>query len=417
MKYGFCKIGEYVTVLSGYAFKSEDFQAVGIPVIKIGNIKLGHVSLDDGNTECIPRAIADKLGRKFIVRKGDVLISLTGSHLTQPGSVVGRVGRYYYDSISVLNQRAGKIIVKDEEKSHLGFWFYLLSTKAVMTEIAMLAHGAANQANVSPKDIEKIWLPLPPLPIQKKIAAILSAYDELIENNNRRIALLEKMAEEIYREWFVRMRFPGHEKTKFHKGIPEGWEVKKLGEVAEITYGFPFDGKQFNNNGDGNRIVRIRNIQSGETGDFSPEKVEEKYRICNGDFLVGMDGEFHMNRWSGGDAFLVQRTCRIKAKNNLLEYYVGKTVEPQVKFFESILMGATVGHLGAKHLNEMTVVVPDHSLATGLQALNDFMKTVLRLKTQNTLLKQTRDALLPRLMSGKLDVENLDIAFPPGMQN
>ncbi len=81
--------------------------------------------------------------------------------------------------------------------------------------------------------MKQIKIPLPPLPIQRKIAAILSAYDELIENNNRRIAILEKMAEEIYREWFIRLRFPGHEKVKVVKGVPEGWEVKKIKNIVD----------------------------------------------------------------------------------------------------------------------------------------------------------------------------------------
>lgn len=77
----------------------------------------------------------------------------------------------------------------------------------------------------------------PPLPIQRKVSAVLSAYDDLIENNNRRIALLEKMAEELYREWFVRMRFPGYEKVKIVKGVPKGWKVKQLREIVELAYG------------------------------------------------------------------------------------------------------------------------------------------------------------------------------------
>lgn len=85
--------------------------------------------------------------------------------------------------------------------------------------------------------IRRINISLPPLPVQRKIAAILSAYDDLIENNTRRIALLEKMAEEVYREWFVRLRFPGHERVPVHQGVPEGWELKPVGELLEYYIG------------------------------------------------------------------------------------------------------------------------------------------------------------------------------------
>jgi type I restriction enzyme S subunit len=87
-------------------------------------------------------------------------------------------------------------------------------------------------------NLKKIKLPLPLMHIQRKIAAVLSTYHDLIENNNRRIAILEKMAEELYREWFVRLRFLGHEKVKIVKGVPEGWEVKRIGDILSFKYGY-----------------------------------------------------------------------------------------------------------------------------------------------------------------------------------
>jgi type I restriction enzyme S subunit len=92
----------------------------------------------------------------------------------------------------------------------------------------------SNYPAFNPSLIENTNIELPLIPVQRKIAAVLSAYDDLIENNNRRIAILERMAEELYREWFVRLRFPGHEKAKIVKGVPEGWEVKRMGEVLSF---------------------------------------------------------------------------------------------------------------------------------------------------------------------------------------
>ena len=111
--------------------------------------------------------------------------------------------------------------------------YYLLSTKAVKYDIANRAYGGANQVNVSPKDIKKIKWDFPTIDIQEKISKILSTYDELIENNNKRIKLLEQMAENLYKEWFVRFRFPNHENTEFENGIPKGWEIKKLFDVLD----------------------------------------------------------------------------------------------------------------------------------------------------------------------------------------
>jgi len=225
------------------------------------------------------------------------------------------------------------------------------------------------------------------------------------------------MAEEIYREWFVRMRFPGYEQARFHKGVPEGWEVKKLPGVAEITYGFPFDGGRFNAGGIGKPIIRIRNIPEADTSDYTDQVVPEKYVVRNGDLLVGMDGEFHINHWFGGDAYLVQRSCKIEARQNRFKGYLALAVVSPIKYFESILQGATVGHLGAKHLNSIEIIVPGQTMNNELLTLNNLLDGKVKVALANRNLRRSRDLLLSRLITGKLSVENLDIEFPPSMRN
>jgi len=111
----------------------------------------------------------------------------------------------------------------------------------------------AGQPNVSPSDIGGLKIPLPPLPTQRKIAAILSAYDDLIENNTRRIRILEEMAQAIYREWFVHFRFPGHEGVRMVESelgmIPEGWEVKPFSQIASFINGYAFKPSDWSKNG------------------------------------------------------------------------------------------------------------------------------------------------------------------------
>jgi type I restriction enzyme S subunit len=222
-------LGKIAKVISGYAFKSKEFTTNGIPVIKIKNIKKENVSLNE-LFYVNPKFLT--LNEKYHINKDDLLISLTGSHITQPNSVVGRVALNRFDTTFLLNQRAGKIIVNEEIYSKR-FLFYYLAQNKTQEEICYLAQGAANQANISPSGVESIKVPNISLPTQKRIADILSAYDDLIENNNRRIALLEQAARHLYKEWFVRFKFPGHEKVKIQDGVPEGWERKKLGEIIE----------------------------------------------------------------------------------------------------------------------------------------------------------------------------------------
>lgn len=181
------------------------------------------------------------------------------------------------------------------------------------------------------------------------------------------------------------------------------------------TYGFAFDGSGFNAEGLGRPIIRIRNIPDSSTTDYTDEVANDKYIVRHGDLLVGMDGEFHINHWHGDDAYLVQRVCRMKAKEPLLEGYLAHAIRGPIKHFESILMGATVGHLGAMHLKSIVLLIPPEPLRERLHILNDIHVQKLLLARSTRSLATTRDKLLPRLISGKLSVENLDIQFPPGM--
>ena len=149
-----------------------------------------------------------------------------------PGVVTGRngtIGEVFYikQDFWPLNT---SLYVQDFKGNDKRFISYFLKTLHLESQNVGGAVPGVNRNH-----LHKLKLRCPPLPIQKKIAAILSAYDDLIENNNRHIALLEQMAEEIYREWFVRMRFPGYEQATFHKGVPEGWEMVKLGDICQIT--------------------------------------------------------------------------------------------------------------------------------------------------------------------------------------
>ena len=101
---------------------------------------------------------------------------------------------------------------------------------------------------------------LPQIEIQGRIADILSAYDDLIENNQKQIKLLEEAAQRLYKEWFVDLRFPGHEYTKIVDGVPEGWRKERLVDIAAVQYGYAFDGSLFNSKKMGTPIIRIRNI-------------------------------------------------------------------------------------------------------------------------------------------------------------
>ena len=321
------------------------------------------------------------------------------------------------DLIFAREATAGNVaIIKNGEKVCLGQRTVLLRPNKEMVDPDFLVYyllapeqqygllGTANGATVAHVNIPTIRslkISLPPLTAQRKIAAIIKSYDDLIENNQKQIKLLEEAAQRLYKEWFVDLRFPGYENTPVVDGVPEGWKKERLVDVVKVQYGYAFDGSLFNANGNGTPIVRIRNIPSGTTGDYTTETAESQYIVHNGDLLVGMDGEFHINSWSGPDAYLVQRTCSFRPYNDNMKGYLLQAIYEPIKYFESTVVGATVAHLGKKHIDTITVLTCPDRLYVPFQQYFERRQLLLN---QNQLLAEARDRLLTKLMNGEIEV-------------
>ena len=301
------------------------------------------------------------------------------------------------------NQACCNLII-DEEKAHYQYVYHFLKLQS--DNLNKLANGGAQQ-NLNSIIIKKFKINLPSLEIQRRIASILSAYDNLIENNNRRIRLLEQMAENLYKEWFVRFRFPGHEKAEFENGLPKGWSLKNLFDVADVSYGYAFKSDLFCNDKNLNAVVRIRDIQDNHTDTYTSEVCDDKYLIEENAILVGMDGLFHMCLWNGEKAYLNQRVVKIcSKKKDMCNYMIFMAIRPQIKFWEQVIAGTTVAHLGDKHLKKIKIAVStENLLLKANESIQRIMVEKNQLFKQNQILSRQRDLLLPRLMSGKLEVK------------
>ena len=194
------------------------------------------------------------------------------------------------------------------------------------------------QDNLSMDKLLKLRFWFPAYELQQKIAALLTAYDDLIANNQRRIALLESMAEEIYTEWFVRMRFPGAANGVSRVNPPPGWSYVDFPKLASITYGFTFAGDRFSELDVGKKIIRIRDVLAGDSKTYTEEIADDKYVVRAGDLLIGMDGEFHMNHWVAEDAYLVQRTCRVVPKQERLRAYLAHSLKAPISQRVSVFL-------------------------------------------------------------------------------
>ncbi len=298
---------------------------------------------------------------------------------------------------SVTNQQINAVIV-NEEYNYM-YVYYLMRT--LESTIKSLGKNGTAVPILSKSKFSDIEIQVHGFKSQCRIAKILSAYDDLIENNQKQIKLLEEAAQRLYKEWFLEFRFPGYENTPMIDGVPQGWKRERLVDIADVQYGYSFDGSLFNSDGKGMPIIRIRNIPDGITKDFTTEEADGQYIVKNGEIVVGMDGEFHINAWNGSKAYLVQRSCCIRPQDSNMKGYLLQAIYEPIKFFESTIQGATVAHLGKKHIDTITVLTAPCELYKPFQQYFEKRQTLLN---QNQLLAEARDRLLPKLMSGEIEV-------------
>jgi type I restriction enzyme, S subunit len=372
---------------------ADKYVADGVPFLRSQNITPFQLSLAD--IKFIPRDFHKKLV-KSALRPGDVAVVRTG----YPGTacVIPR-------TFTELNC-ADLVVITPSKELNPYFLAAIFNSAWGSASVAGNLVGVAQQHfNIgAAKELE---VSIPPRATQDRIAGILSTYDDLIDNNQRRVQILERTARALYREWFVEFRFPGREKTPLVSSslgdIPRGWEIRNVKSVAAVTYGFPFQSKQFNTDGIGTPVVRIRDIPHGSTPTSTSESAEAKYHIRNGHILVGMDGDFHMCIWSSGHAFQNQRVARFESNGDMGNLHLFLALEKPIRELNKAIVGTTVAHLGDMHIKGIQILWPPTELRLKTrEILEPVSEQVIALKRQIQNLRRTRDLLLPRLLSGQV---------------
>jgi type I restriction enzyme S subunit len=296
---------------------------------------------------------------------------------------------------SFTNQQINSVIV-DGNRYDNCFIYYLLSTKK--EHIKNIAGGAATPI-VNKSAFSDVFVEVPELIVQQKIAAILSAYDDLIENNLRRIKILEEMAQTLFREWFVKFRFPGHQKVKMVNSplgkIPEGWEVKRLGELIELAYGKALKEQDRIQGG-----VPVYG-SSGVVGFHNQSLVEGP------GIIVGRKGNVGSVHWTDSPFFAIDTVFYVITELPL--YYVYFNLRTQ----NFISGDAAVPGLNRNQAYSLPFILPTPNVLRFFsQTIEPIFHLLNLLKRKNDVLRQTRDLLLPKLISGELDVSELDITIP-----
>ena len=321
------------------------------------------------------------------------IIGSVDDYAFEKGIIIGRVGAYC-GSVKFSQKKfwaSDNTIVADvKEGKSLLFMKYMLSTLSINS----YAVGSA-QPLITQGIIKNLKVSIPEISTQKKIATILSTYDKLIENNNRRIQILEQTAEELYKEWFVRMRFPGYEKTKFDKGIPEGWEVTKIGEMATFKRG---------------KNLRIADAIEGDVpviaGGIEPSCYHNESNTKAPVITVSASGANagytrlnFIDVWASDCSY-------IDAEDSELIYYIYLLMKVSQKEILNLQLGSAQPHVYARDLNNFSFLKPPQNLIKEMnkQAQIIFSEVkILNIQNQN-LIKQ-RDLLLPRLMNGTITIK------------
>lgn len=300
-----------------------------------------------------------------------------------------------------------------KKKADARFTYYLASSDAVVLPAINSMTGASGRQRADKRFIQRLKLNLPDLPTQERIADILSAYDDLIEVNNRRIELLEQAAQELYKEWFVRFRFPGYENAKFEDGIPEGWKIKRINEFCYVTDGTHDTPKPVDI---GVPLVTGRCISSGfvdfdatyNISETDHEGIKKRSGLKSGDILFSNIGTV-------GNCCIVDYNREFSVKNVIIfkpktmrdtaYLYYWMTSSTMQEIFGAQTNGASQQFVGLTFMRRYKLLAPKDDI------LEAFVDKVLPIVEQKRLLHQKnlnlaaqRDMLLQRLMSGKLEV-------------
>lgn len=383
----YVKLGDLISLVIDYRGKTPlklkgEWASEGYRALSALNVKTGGLVAEDKI-----RFVNEDLYHKWMkqeVNRGDILITSEAPF--------GQVLQWNSDEKIVLSQRLFAIRIKTDVDNR--YVYYYMTSQPFQGELKARATGSTVEGLRQPA-LMKCRLSLPELPLQHRIASILSTYDTLIENNTKRIRLLEKMAENLYKEWFVRFRFPGHENVEMENGLPKGWKVKKYEDELNVKYGkgLPTDKLTkdgfpvFGSNGQigyytsymydtPQILISCRGASSGVVNISLPKSF-----ITNNSLICEMTNKTE-------SVFEYLKYCFLNT--NLVQYQTG-SAQPQITI---------------NNIVKLKLLIPSTDVqikfADKVRILD---KEVGNLQHQNSLLAYQRDLLLPRLMSGKLEVK------------
>ena len=400
----------------GSNISSKFFVESGVPIIRGGNLRDDLTRFVPENFAFVSEEQATKYKAQH-VRAGDLVFTCWGT--------VGQVGLIPPNGPFpeyIISNKQLKLRANPEMADPVYLFFYFAGPKMVQHVLGKAIGAAVPGINLG--ILKELPVVLPPLPVQRRIAGILSAYDELIENSQRRIRILESMARALYREWFVHYRYPGHEKVPRVASplgeIPRGWEVRKLAEFVTTKYGYT---ESTNAEPVGPKYLRGMDINKNSFIDWSevpycPITPEEHraYRLQVGDVMVirmadpGKVGIVEQEV----DAVFASYLIRVAPKDSRLSPYFLFYLLESAEYY-AYITGASTGttrkSASAGVIVDYQFVMPPQELVEQFEGRVSEIRSLLTTLLEKTVnLRRTRDLLLPRLLSGQVELGELEKA-------
>lgn len=278
------------------------------------------------------------------------------------------------------------------------FVYYLVTSDCIRNPAIKSMVGSSGRQRVQTDVVANLSVKLPPLPTQQKIAAILSSLDDKIELNNKINTNLEHQAQALFKNWFVDFELFGGK-------MPEGWKEADIYSIANIIYGSPFASKLFNTEKNGKPIIRIRDLKDQHSDVYTPEERDDAYLIQPKDIVVGMDGEFRPYIWGSEPGWLNQRVCIFENKRPKGKAFLYFSIKPLLDVVEKTQVATTVIHIGKKDFDKFQITLLTKDILDKFDELTEpILDQIVSNRLENRRLSEFRDALLPKLMNGEVEV-------------
>lgn len=378
----------------------------GVPFVTISNIDAADGSIDFSNTAHVPNSYFESLKPERRPRPGDVLYSVVGS-FGIPSLVKDQKPFVFQRHVAIL---------RPNDRIEPEYLYYSMKSRNFYHWADSVAIGAA-QRTVTLGQLREKTIALPPLPAQQRIAGVLSAYDKLIENNRRQIKLLEEAAQRLYKEWFVDLRFPGHETTPIHNGVPEGWAKGSLLDLADVVRGCSYSSDQIVA---GNRtLINLGNLTPFGGFRFGYEKpfsgkARPDQTVCQGDVVMGLTeqatglaGYAALLPCVPTDSVISADLVKLSPREGVPRLFVYALLQygRLSALISPLANGTKIKHLRPESLPRAVALLPATALMKRCaEVVKPMFDKIALAQQQIVAAREARDRLLPKLMSGEIEV-------------